>query len=216
MRIERSPLYAIVDSGVCARHGLDPAELARAFIAAGAGLVQIRAKAWTAAQLLAFVDAVLPVALDAGTTLIVNDRVDVARATGAGVHLGQTDLPVAAARDILGPDAVIGVSTHSAAELTAALATPATYVAYGPVFATATKTHPDPVVGLPALADAARRAHAAGRPLVAIGGITLARVADVWRAGADSAAVIGDLCAGPEPPAVRAGRFLQIARIPPV
>lgn len=201
---------------MCARHGLDPIDLATAFIAAGVGLVQIRAKTWPAAELLAFVDAVQPAAARAGTTLVVNDRVDVARATGAGVHLGQSDLPVEAARAILGPEAVIGVSTHSPGELTAALATHATYVAYGPVFPTTTKANPDPVVGLTALAEAAQRAHRVGLPIVAIGGITLARVAEVWRAGADSAAVIGDLCGGPEPPGARAARFLQIARNPPV
>lgn len=193
-----------------------PVEVAHAFVAAGVGLVQIRAKTWSAADLVALVDAVGPAAAARGATVLVNDRVDVAKVAGTGVHLGQHDLPVAEARRLLGPDAVIGISTHSPAELTAALATPATYVAYGPVFPTATKANPDPVVGLPALRDAAARAHAAGWPLVAIGGITLERVAEVWRAGADGAAVIGDLCAGPEPPGVRAARFLELARNPPV
>lgn len=183
---------------------------------AGVGLLQIRAKTWPADALLALVDALMPVAAHHGATLVVNDRVDVARATGAGVHLGQTDLPVDEARRLLGPAATIGLSTHTRSQLDAAVELPVTYVAFGPVFATGTKAHPDPVVGLDGLREAAARAHAAGRPLVAIGGITLDRAPAVWRAGADSVAVIADLVRDQESPAARAAAFLRQARNVPV
>lgn len=201
---------------MCATRGLAPVEVGRAFLDAGVGLVQVRAKSWPAGACLALVDALAPMAAARGAHLIVNDRVDIALSAGVGVHLGQTDLPVEEARRLLGPAATIGISTHSPAELDAALSTSASYIAYGPIFPTASKASPDPVVGLDGLRSAAARIHAAGRPAVAIGGISLATVREVWRAGADAAAVIGDLCRGPETVAVRTAQFLQIARNQPV
>lgn len=204
-----SPLYAIVDVEVCARAGRGPAEVAAAYLSGGARLLQVRAKDVPSGTFLDLVDAVAAAARGTGATVVVNDRVDVARAAGLGVHLGQDDLPVDAARALLGPEAVVGLSTHTSAQLTAAVRQPVTYVAYGPIFATATKTHPDPVVGLAGLSAAATVAGAAGVPLVAIGGITLATAATVRRAGANSVAVIADLLAGPEGPAERVRRFLS-------
>lgn len=204
-----SPLYAIVDVDVCLRAGRPAADVARACLAGGARLLQIRAKHLPGGAFLRLVDDVAVEARAAGATLVVNDRVDVARAAGAGVHLGQDDLPIAEARAIVGPDAVVGLSTHTPAQLALALALPVSYVAYGPVFATATKADPDAPVGLHGLASAAATAAAAGMPLVAIGGITLATAAAVHRAGAASVAVISDLLAGAEDPAVRVGRFLS-------
>lgn len=211
-----SPLYAIVDVDVCLASDRDPVRTAEGFLAAGVAMVQVRAKRVGSGDLLALVDRLAPAAVRAGATLIVNDRVDVARTAGLGVHLGQTDLPVADARAILGPEAVIGLSTHSRAELMAALEAPSSYVAYGPVFATRTKANPDPVVGLAGVADAAVLAHAAGRPLVAIGGITLATARQVIAAGADAVAVIGDLVHAHEDPAARAQRFLRTLAGEPV
>lgn len=202
-------LYAIADVEACRTAGLDVVDTARAFADAGAGLVQVRAKALDASALLDLAERLQRALAGSGATLVVNDRVDVAAAVGAGVHLGQHDLPAVDARRLLGPTAVIGRSTHTPAELARALDEPVSYVAYGPVFATTTKQNPDPVVGLDGLAAAVQAAHAAGRPLVAIGGITLARARDVARAGADAMAVIGDLVRGPEPPEVRARRFLS-------
>lgn len=202
------PLYAIVDLDVCARAGRDPSAVAADLVGAGVRLLQIRAKDHPAAPVLALVEAVLAVARPAGATVIVNDRVDIAGAASAGVHVGQADLPPAVARRLLGPAAVIGVSTHTPAQLATALTAPVDYVAYGPVFATTTKADPDPVVGLDGLRIAARRAAAAGLPLVAIGGITADTAAQVAAAGAAAVAVIGDLVGHAEPPAQRARRFL--------
>ena len=203
-----SPLYAIVDVDVCARAGRAPAEVAAAYLSGGARLLQVRAKDLPSGAFLQLVDAVAAAARGVGATVVVNDRVDVARAAGLGVHLGQDDLPVDAARALLGPEAIVGLSTHTAAQLAAALRQPVTYVAYGPIFATITKANRDPVVGLAGLAAAAAAATAAGVPLVAIGGITLATAGAVRTAGASSVAVISDLLTGPEGPADRVGRFL--------
>jgi len=204
-----SPLYAIVDVDVCARAGRAAADVARDYLAGGARLLQVRAKLLPSGAFLQLVDEVAAHARAAEATVIVNDRVDVAAAAGLGVHLGQDDLSVAEARAVLGPDAMVGLSTHTTAQLAAALHQPVSYVAFGPVFITGTKAHPDPVVGLSGLAEAAAAATAAGVPLVAIGGITLATAASVRGAGATSVAVIADLLAGPEPPEVRVRRFIQ-------
>jgi thiamine-phosphate pyrophosphorylase len=140
--------------------------------------------------------------------LIVNDRPDIALLSGAaGVHVGQDDLGVKDAREILGPKGWVGVSTHNLDQVAAADLTSADYIAVGPIFATVTKKNPDPVVGTEFL----RRARGmTKKPLVAIGGITLERAAEVYRAGADSLAVIRDLiCAGD--PGARAKKYLDAA-----
>ena len=124
--------------------------------------------------------------------LIINDRTDVAKLVDAdGVHLGQDDLPPAAARAILGPDKIIGLSTHSLDQAQAAArAGIADYIGFGPIYATTTKEHPDPVQGLAALRVVRRHVHL---PIVAIGGITAATMRDVRDAGADAVAMIGDI-----------------------
>jgi thiamine-phosphate pyrophosphorylase len=128
---------------------------------------------------------------------LVNDRADVASLAGAsGVHVGQEDLDVAAARCLVGPDMLVGVSTHNLEQIERAAASSADYIAVGPVFGTSTKTNPDPAVGL----DLVRRARAASdKPLVAIGGITLDLAASVIEAGADSVAVISGILAADDP-----------------
>lgn len=211
-----SPLYAIVDVDVCLGAGLTAEAVAAAFLRAGVSHLQIRAKHLAAGDLLALASRLAPPAAGAGAVLIVNDRVDVACTAGIGVHLGQDDLPVAEARRLLGAAAIIGRSTHTPAQLDAALAEPVTYVAYGPVFATATKARPDPVVGLEGVAMAAGRAAAAGVPLVAIGGITLETAPAVREAGATAVAVISDLVRGAEGPEARARRFLWALGAEPV
>ena len=125
---------------------------------------------------------------DAGAALIVNDRLDVALAADAdGIHLGQTDLPIEEVRR-LAPELWIGISTHNLDQVRAACDAGADYLGFGPVFATATKLHPDPVQGLDALRSAV--AQAAGRPVVAIGGITAAQVGDVYRTGVHAVCAI--------------------------
>lgn len=211
-----TPLYAIVDVGVCAASGHDPEAVAAAFVRAGVDIVQLRAKDLGAAEYVALARRMAPLAAAAGVVLIVNDRVDVARTAGLGVHLGQHDLPVVEARRLLGPDAVIGWSTHTLDQLAHALAEPVSYVAYGPVFATGTKADPDPVVGLDGIRSASGLTTAASRPLVAIGGITLENARAVTAAGATAVAVISDLLRGAEGPERRARRFLSALSAEPV
>jgi thiamine-phosphate pyrophosphorylase len=142
----------------------------------------------------------------------VNDRPDIARLVGAGgVHVGQEDLPVEAARAVCAPKGDpnfwVGVSTHSLEQVRAAAQTSADYIALGPIFTTRTKHKPDPVVG----ADFIRRARElTQKPLVAIGGITAERAEEAYRAGADCIAVARDLICAPDP-AARVRDYLRIA-----
>ena len=132
--------------------------------------------------------------------MIVNDRADIAKLTGAdGVHGGQHDLPQAALRAIVGAGAIVGLSTHTLEQLDAAVEQPVNYVAAGPVFATTTKATGYASIGLAMVREASRRARVRGLPLVAIGGITLERARSVIEAGAASIAVIKDLLATGDP-----------------
>jgi thiamine-phosphate pyrophosphorylase len=180
-------LYAIADAsfGDCVR-------LAEALFAGGARLVQVRNKKAGAREFLSQVERILSFAPSDGR-VIVNDRVDVALLAGAaGVHLGQTDLPPAVARQILGSDRIIGFSTHNLEQAIGADSLPVDYIAVGPVFATSSKDNPDPVVGIEKLAIICR---AVKKPVVAIGGITLDNAKAALSAGAASVAVIRDLLA---------------------
>lgn len=135
---------------------------------------------------------------EVGAALVVNDRVDVALAAAAdGVHLGQTDLPLAAVRALVGGRLWIGISTHDPAQVRAALAGGADYLGYGPVFATSTKANPDLVQGLARLREAV--ALAGTTPVVAIGGITPERAAEVYAAGAAAVCAIGAVNDTPDP-----------------
>lgn len=173
-------LYVIVG-------GPDPVEQARAAIAGGARVVQVRVKDAPAGAVLEVARRV--VALAAGRALvIVNDRADLALLSGAdGVHLGDEDLPVAEARRLLGPDLLVGSTTRTLEEARAALAEGADHVGFGPIFATRTKALPVPPRGLDGLAAVTAALPA---PVVAIGGIGQDTIAGVARAGAACAAVI--------------------------
>jgi thiamine-phosphate pyrophosphorylase len=199
--------YPILDVDVARARALDPVAVLEAWLQAGVRLVQLRAKSLGGAAFLDLADRCARLAAAAGAAFIVNDRADVARLSGAaGVHLGQDDLPPAAARLVVPAPAIIGWSTHNDAQVTAAAAMPIDYVAIGPVFGTTSKERPDPVVGLDGVRRAAERS--GGRPLVAIGGITLESAADVLSAGASSIAVIGDVL-HPDA-AARARAFLDV------
>jgi thiamine-phosphate pyrophosphorylase len=194
----RSPLYAVVDDALARRLGIAVPALAAAYLSGGARLLQLRCKDTPSGPFLAWCDEVVEAARRAGATVIVNDRADLARLSGAaGVHVGQEDLPVPAVRRILAPRQVVGLSTHSAAQIERALALDPTYIAVGPVFGTTTKHTGYEPVGLELVRYAARVA--AGRPVVAIGGITLDRAAEVLEAGAASVAVIADLLSTGDP-----------------
>ena len=182
-------IYPITDTQIS---GLSHADQVAVFAERGAAVVQLREKRAPASEFYEQARAALAVAAERGVQLIINDRVDIVVATGAsGVHLGQDDLPPAAARLLLGDDAVIGYSTHSVAQAMAASRLPIDYLAIGPIFATSTKENPDPVVGLDGLR--AVKDAVGNLPLVAIGGIKPENAAEVLRAGADSVAMISGL-----------------------
>jgi thiamine-phosphate pyrophosphorylase len=183
-----------------------PLDLARAFLDGGARLLQLRAKDLASGPLLDLSDALVALADDYEAGVIVNDRVDVARLCGAdGVHVGQEDLPPAVARELLGAAAVVGFSTHSVAQVEAALLEPLSYLAVGPVFGTSTKDTGYSAVGLELVSVAAGLAT---MPIVAIGGVTLANAAAAIGAGASAVAVISDLLVGD--PAERVKAYLRI------
>jgi thiamine-phosphate pyrophosphorylase len=207
MRVELPRLYAIVDP---LDTGRDPVELARAMLAGGAKLLQLRLKHATPRELHAAAAAIGPLARQAPARFLVNDRPDVARAAAAdGVHLGQDDVPVPVARRVLGRGATIGVSTHDLDQALAAAAAGADYIAVGPIYRTSSKEEALPPRGL-ALVRAVRRAVAC--PIVAIGGITIETAAAVLAAGADSVAMIAALVRAADPGvAVRAAA----SRLPP-
>jgi thiamine-phosphate pyrophosphorylase len=184
--------YAVLDRD-------DPA-FAERLIDAGARVVQVRMKRASAAELARASARALDVTRARGALLVVNDRLDVALAVGAdAVHLGQDDLPLADARRIAGGRLLIGVSTHDLEQVRAAVAGGADYLGFGPVYATGTKENPDPVQGPAGLA---RAVAAAGRvPIVAIGGITASRAAEVAAAGAAAACAIAAVNVAKDPAA---------------
>ncbi len=190
-------LYAIVDVACFApplRTTAAIVDYAKDLVDGGATLIQYRNKVGATREMLS--DArELRRALGPNVTLIMNDRADICIAADyQGVHVGQDDLSPEGARTVIGPQHILGVSTHNLEQLREADAGPADYIAYGPIFATASKRNPDPVVGLEGL----RAARAATKkPLVAIGGITRANAKSAIDAGADSVAVIADLLSSP-------------------
>ena len=194
-------IYPILDTETLENRALGVEVAAAAFLDAGAGILQFRHKNHWSRRIFAAAQGVARLCREAGAQLIVNDRADFALLLEAGLHLGQDDLHPRDARKLLGPDLPIGFSSHNSAQLCAAGGEPVDYVALGPVFATASKRNPDPVVGV----EAVRRCRALlDKPLVAIGGITRENVQEVLRAGADSVAVISGLI--PEAPTARSLR----------
>ena len=200
-------LHAIVDVRVAANAGWTPADLGRAFLDGGARILQLRAKDMPSGAFLALSDVLVSLADEYDARIIVNDRVDVARLSGAaGVHVGQEDLPPSVAREQLGPAAIVGCSTHTVAQVEAAIGEPVSYIAAGPVFGTATKDTGYSAVGLEFVSAAARLAGEI--PIVAIGGVRLDNARKAIDAGASSVAVISDLLVGN--PAQRVKAFLRI------
>lgn len=174
--------------------GWAPRALLSAYLAGGARLIQLRAKLLDSRAFLSLATACAADARAAGAALLINDRVDIAVLAGAaGVHVGQDDLAPRDVRRLLGPDALIGYSTHTDAQIDDALSEPVSYLAIGPVFGTASKETGYAALGLEAVRRAARRAAIQGMPVVAIGGITLETAPAVVAAGAQSVAVISDL-----------------------
>ena len=193
MGFDLPKLYPITDARLS---GLSHAEQIERLSAGGATFVQLREKHLSPREFYSEAEQALRVARERNVRLIINDRVDIAFALGAdGVHLGQHDLPPEAARRLLGERAIIGFSTHNVEQAREAARLPIDYVATGPIFATASKGNPDPVVGLEGLHQVRQ---IVGRlPLVAIGGITRETAGAVIAAGADAIAVISLLLAEP-------------------
>ena len=183
-------LDPILDTAAVEARGWAVLPYAQALLEGGAEIIQFRHKGEFTRERFAQAREVGKLVKAAGAAYVVNDRADIAALMNAALHLGQEDLPPAMARAIMGPDRAIGFSTHNPAQLAAAAQEPVDYVALGPIFDTSSKERPDPVVGLHGL-RACRSLTA--RPLVAIGGITLATAPHVLAAGADSLAVINAL-----------------------
>lgn len=194
MGIDHS-LYLVADAGFAA--GRDLPALAAAAVEGGVTVVQLRAKDLSARDFLSLALEVGGRLKTSGVPLVINDRVDVALACGAaGVHLGQDDMPVTAARKILGKDRLIGVSVNTLEEAMEAEKLGADYVGLGPVYPTATKETDLAILGPEGIA---RIKQVLGIPVVAIGGITAANAPDIARAGADGIAVVSAILGAADP-----------------
>ena len=192
-------IYVVTGDGPARGH----AAIAAAAVAGGARCVQLREKKLSDLELLKIARSIRHLTEGTGTLFLVNDRLDIVLACGAdGVHVGQEDLPASVARHLLGPNAIVGVSTGSVEEAVKAEADGASYVAIGPIFPTATKPDAGAAVGIEAIRGIKR---AVAIPVVAIGGISPANIASVAAAGADAAAVVSAVVsAGDMAGAVRA------------
>lgn len=198
-RLRFAALYPIIDVSV-QRPWARSRDLAQAVLAAGVPWLQLRGKALPGQQFVEIARELVALARRGGASLIVNDRVDVALASGAGgAHIGQEDLPPIVARALLGPDRVVGVSTHTLEEAIQAQEAGADYVGFGPLFSTTTKS--DALSPRPTGALAELRA-VLGIPIVAIGGIDEERAPAVLNAGADAVAMIGALASSADPRAL--------------
>ena len=189
-----SGLYVILDPSVCPDRSL--ADILKEAARTGVRLFQYRNK--TASMKEAYAEA-LPlrtIAEELGVTFIVNDRCDLALAVDAdGVHLGQTDLPYADARKVMGPNKIIGLSTHNAEQVKEAEQRKPDYIGFGPIFKPASKQDHDPVVGIAGLTEIRSLT---SLPVFAIGGIQLDQVRNVMQAGADGIAVISAVLKAPD------------------
>jgi thiamine-phosphate pyrophosphorylase len=194
MRLVLPRLYVILDAALITSPERD---CAASLAEAGVRLLQYRNKSAPARRYLESSRELAEMLRPRGVTFFVNDRPDIAFLAGAsGVHVGQDDLDVEHARRVVGSEKLVGVSTHNLEQFERAAASSADYIAVGPVFSTASKANPDPVVG----ADFIRKVRSlTDKPIVAIGGITLERAAAVIEAGADSVAVISGILSAPDP-----------------
>ena len=189
-RLSLPPLYAVLDPEQIP--GRSAEQVLREMLSAGIKILQLRVKTMTPCEFLDLALAVRELTRARGCRLIVNDRVDVALACDAdGVHLGQDDLPLRAARTLL-PNGIIGISTHDATQAREAEAGGADYIGFGPMFGTTTKETGYSPRGAAMLREIRGMV---AIPIVAIGGINERNVSEVWRAGADSAAIISDILA---------------------
>lgn len=194
MRLVLPRLYVILDASGGVSEKL---EKARILAEGGVRLVQYRGKNQVSREQYRAASELAKYFAGHAVTFLVNDRPDIALLAGAaGVHVGQEDLSAEDARRVVGPDKWVGVSTHTLEQVRGAAETSADYIAVGPIFATATKENAEPVVGTGWIRQARGLA---GKPIVAIGGITLENAPQAIAAGADSVAVISDIWRAPDP-----------------
>ena len=208
MNLVLPKIYPITDVSLA---GISHGEQVGRLIAGGATFIQLREKHASPRDFFEAAKPAIEIARKNNVMIIINDRVDIARALGAdGVHLGQDDLPPNAAREVLGPDAIIGFSTHSVEQAIDAAGLPIDYIAIGPIFETKTKENPDPIVGLDGLAEVKK--NIGNIPLVAIGGIDLDNVLDVLAAGADSIALVSTIVGDPALISAKTAQLLNIVK----
>ncbi|MBI5682538.1 MAG: thiamine phosphate synthase [Deltaproteobacteria bacterium] len=181
--------YPIIDTSQVLLSRID--DITRTIIQAGARLIQLRGKDISTRKFVDTANIIRPIAKKNNAAFIINDRVDIAVLVGAdGVHLGQGDLPIEEARRLLGDEKIIGISTHNEDEAKDAQTRGADYISFGPIFTTKTKKDAQEPKGILELKKIRTKVNS---PIAAIGGITLENAQDVYRAGADSAAVISDI-----------------------
>jgi thiamine-phosphate pyrophosphorylase len=190
-------------------NGLDHAQLVEQYLKGGSRFLQVREPALPDSLLYSQLLKIQSLCEPLEAQFLINDRVDLALAVGAhGVHLGQDDLPVRVARELLGEKAIIGLSTHNRQQFLDAQGQDVDYIALGPIFSTSTKETDHPTLGVEALgaliADSSY-------PVVAIGGISLDTAPQVWTAGADSVSVISDIVNAADP-ARQVSRYLALAK----
>jgi thiamine-phosphate pyrophosphorylase len=183
-------LYPILDTATLESRGFGITRAARAFLDGGAGILQLRHKQHWSRTVFDSAREVARICREAGALFIVDDRADIAMLLEGGLHVGQDDLPPRDARRLMGSEAIIGFSSHNMQQVCAAGGEPVDYVAFGPLFTTASKRNPDLLTGIEGLKECRALVE---KPLVAIGGITRETAPAVLAAGADSVAVIGDL-----------------------
>ncbi|CAN5618083.1 thiamine phosphate synthase [soil metagenome] len=198
-------IYPVTDTRAS---GVSHVRQVEELIKGGAEFIQLREKHSSAGDFYEAAEEAIKLARQSSVRIIINDRVDIALALKAdGVHLGQDDFPPEYARNILGPDAIIGFSTHSPEQAHAALALPIDYIAIGPIFKTTTKENPDTPLDIEGLKNV--REITRDFSLVAIGGINSTNLKDIFEAGADSAAMIGNLVSDPANIAEKLRRLIQ-------
>ena len=183
-------LYPVLDTAALGRRGFEPETAAEILLGEGIKILQYRHKEVFTQARYDEAARIAGLCRSAGALFVVNDRADIASLLNAGLHLGQDDLPPAAARKLLGDPLMIGFSTHNEGQLVEADGSPVNYVALGPVFSTESKQNPDPILGV---AELRRLRARTNKPRVAIGGITLEDANTVLQAGADSIALISGI-----------------------
>ena len=195
--------YPILDTELVERSGLRPRDAATVLLEAGARILQFRHKSFYSRAVFDEARKIAELCRSGGALFVINDRADIAKLLDAGLHLGQDDLAPADARRVVPAPGMIGFSTHNEQQLEAGDREPVDYLAIGPIFATASKQNPDPVVGLDQLRALRRHTQ---KPLVAIGGITRELAPGVFESGPNSVAIIGDLFPNPCTPAALRAR----------